>query len=465
MPLWAIRDRLSAASRSPSGGASFIDSIVDPAAVDPRGQVSDTDDRPRWLSPGSDVASRLFGDHPLPLRDQASVLGGEREQVGGNRERAPGPAEKDEIELAGRSGEPGVLEQCHRHEHGHDELGVGSVRGRGPPYDLVNCRRKISRPVDCGHSSDGESRAGRCLSRREKTANISHGSRNKAVHETHSRRAVLAGGASAAVGALAGCLGQDDDGETPGGSEGSDGTQAPFRDWLVTPESLGELGGNNRLYRFSYSTFLIAQTLQNGRASVLDIDPAVVDGSLVQLPALIFFGSFDRSGLETTVEDAEGYALTGEYESYRTAENAEAGTQFALGDEAVLIGQDLESWIDTRTGDGKQLEETTPVFTQLFDRLPSLDGSVTGQLGPPQGFDASLDGLEAWVNSAPEPVPGETITQRWVYAFDEQPSEDATGAIERELSGNPLIDEVTETTVDGAFLTVTGKSTRPESNN
>ncbi|PSP18731.1 hypothetical protein BRC62_02615 [Halobacteriales archaeon QH_10_67_13] len=293
------------------------------------------------------------------------------------------------------------------------------------------------------------------------------------MHETHSRRAVLAGGASAAVGALAGCLGQDDDAdeETPGDSgggdpdtSGSDDPQAPFRDWLVTPESIGALRGDNRVYRFSYSPFLIEQTLQSGRASVLDIDPAVVDGFLVQPPALIFLGSFDRSSLETTVEDAEGYALTGEYESYRTAENAEAGTRFALGDEAVLIGQDLELWIDTRTGDGRQLEETTPGFTRLFDRLPSLDGSVTGQLGPPQSFDASLDGLEAWVNSAPEPVPGETITQRWVYAFDEQPSEDATGAIERELSGNPLIDEVTETAVDGAFLTVTGESTLPESN-
>lgn len=284
------------------------------------------------------------------------------------------------------------------------------------------------------------------------------------MHETHSRRAVLASGASAAVGALAGCLGQDDDGETPGNSGGDD-PQAPFRDWLVTPESIGELRGDNRVYRFSYSPFLIEQTLQNGRASVLDIDPAAVDGFLVQLPALIFLGSFDRSGLETTVEDAGGYALTGEYESYRTAENAEAGTQFALGDEAVLIGQDLESWIDTRTGDSKQLEETTPVFTQLFDRLPSLDGSITGQLGPPQSFDAGLDGLEAWVNSAPEPIPGETVTQQWVYAFDERPSENAVGAIERELSGNPLVDEITETTVDSTLLTVTGESTLPESNN
>ncbi len=286
------------------------------------------------------------------------------------------------------------------------------------------------------------------------------------MHETHSRRTVLAGGASAAVGALAGCLGQDNDadGQTPGDSGGDD-PQAPFRDWLVTPESIGELRGDTRVYRFSYSPFLIEQTLRNGRASVLDIDPAAVDGFLVQLPAVIFFGSFDRSSLETTVEDTEGYVLTGQYESYRTAENAEAGTQFALGDEAVLLGQDLESWIDTQTGDGRQLEETTPVFTRLFDRLPSLDASVTGQLGPPQSFDASLDRLEAWVNSAPEPVPGETITQRWVYAFDEQPSEDAAGAIERELSGNPLIDEVTETTVDGVFLTVTGESTLPESNN
>ena len=312
------------------------------------------------------------------------------------------------------------------------------------------------------------------LSRREQTTHILHDSRNRTVHETYSRRAVLAGGASTVVGALAGCLGQDNDanGETPSNledddpnSSGSDGAQAPFGDWLVTPESISELRGDNRVYRFSYSSFLIEQTLQNGRASVLDIDPAAVDGFLIQTPALIFLGAFDRAGLETILEDMDGYTLTGEYESYRTAENAETGTQFALGDEAVLIGRDLELWIDARTGEDRRLEETTPVFTRLFDRLPRLTTSVVGQLGPPQSFDVDLDGLKAWVNSTPEPVPGKTTTQRWVYAFDEQPSEDTTRAIEQELSGNPLIDEVTETTVDSAFLTVTGESTLPESDN
>ena len=286
------------------------------------------------------------------------------------------------------------------------------------------------------------------------------------MDKTLSRRTALAGGVSV-IGALAGCLGQDGTDDNPGGDDPDpsdpDSAQAPFREWLAAPGSIGEPGGDNPTYRFNYTPFLIEQTLETGRASVLDIDPTDVDGSLTQTPALILLGSFDRSRLETSLENADGYALTGEYGSYRTAKHTDRDTRFALGEAAVLIGQSLELWIDTRTGDDERLEETTPVFTRLFDRLPSLDASIVGELGPPGSFTADLDGIDAWVNASPQLVSGETITQRWVYAFDEQPSEDIAQTIQQELSSSPLVGAITETAVDGEFLTVTGKSRLPES--
>lgn len=287
----------------------------------------------------------------------------------------------------------------------------------------------------------------------------------------HSRRAVLAGGASAVLGGLAGCLGQDDDGqddiadEAPRDNDSAtsepDSAQVPFRDWLVTPElAPGVSDDTNRVYRFEYVPGgFLSRTEQDrvqGRASVLDIDPAVLEGQLLQIPAVIYFGEFDQSALETAIEGADGYTLTGEYESYRTAQNTEAGTQFALGEEAVLIGRELELWIDTRTGANTRLEETTPVFTQLFDRVPT-GLNVAGQLGPPPTFEAELDSINAWISTTAEPIAGETVAQTWVYAFDGQPSEDSTQAVQQELSSNPLIGSITETTTDGRFLTVNGE--------
>jgi hypothetical protein len=300
----------------------------------------------------------------------------------------------------------------------------------------------------------------------------------------YSRRAILAGGTSAALAGLAGCLGQDDNGQpednqndtaddasgdTNSASSDPDSAQVNFRDWLVSPEVAPGISDNeNRIYRFEYipGSFL-AQTGQDqlsGRASVLDIDPTVLEGRLLQIPVVIYFGEFDQTALETAIESADGYTLTGEYGSYRTAQNTEAGTQFALGEEAVLIGQELETWIDTRTGVNDRLEQTTPVFTQLFDRVPT-DLNVAGQVGPPPTFEADFDSLTAWVSATPRPMAGETVTQTWVYVFNRQPSEDTAQAIQQELSGNALIDSITGTSTDGQFLTVTGELTLPDSEN
>lgn len=292
------------------------------------------------------------------------------------------------------------------------------------------------------------------------------------MNRRYSRRTVLAGGASAVLAGLAGCLSQDDDGQddtvdTYPGDSGSapsdlDSAQVPFRDWLVNPELAPGVGDNeDRVYRFEYVPGDFLTEIAQGRASVLDIDPAVVEGQLLQIPAVIYFGEFDQSALETAIESADGYTLTGDHESYRTARNTEAGTRFALGEEAVLIGRELELWIDTRIGANARLEETTSVFTQLFDQVPT-DLNVSGQFGPPPTFEADLDSINAWISASAKPTADGSVAQTWIYAFDGQPSEDTTQSIQQELSSGPLVDSITETATDGQFLTVNGELVSPD---
>lgn len=279
------------------------------------------------------------------------------------------------------------------------------------------------------------------------------------------RRFLTAVGTTAALG-TAGCLGSGDDtqDDTPA-SDGStcvpdeglqsagDTPQASFRDWLVVPENT-EIG----VSRFSYteSDQLIAQNLQ-GRASVLDIEPSAVDATLIQSLTLLLFGEFDRPAIESTIGDTDGYTLTGSYRSYRTARNTETDTQFAFDEEVVVVGNDLELWIDTHAGDRERLETSTPVFTELFDRAPTPN--VEGQPGPPpeEGFP---DDIDAWLVSLPGiGEDAEEIGQTWIYAFDDPPSDNDTQAVRQTLSSLPLVKCIDETATDGRFLRVTGAVT------
>lgn len=288
------------------------------------------------------------------------------------------------------------------------------------------------------------------------------------MRQSPSRRSLLALTASATLGTVAGCLGADDDTQNGDGDTDEESTvadvtpatpQVPFRDWLTDPDAID---GD----RFEYSEGQLEQVTQ-GRASVLDIDLGDVDAFLIQLPVLVIFGDFDVPALEATLEATDEYRLTDEYSSYRMAEPVDAddtdeegliASQFALGSDAVLVGRDLDRWIDTAAGDAERLETAYPVFEDVFATLPDR-ASVTGELGSPLGWD--IDGVTAWGHSLPTLDPGE-ITGTWTYAFDESPTTEQITAVEQQLAEIPLSGEVDETTTDGRFLTVTAALTLPD---
>lgn len=294
------------------------------------------------------------------------------------------------------------------------------------------------------------------------------------MSQTPSRRSLLTLAASATIGSAAACLELNNDPRNESQNTDShesreedldpitpDETQVKFQDWLTPPTD------NNSTGRFEYSELLIEQTLQ-GRASILNIDPDQVDGFLIQLPALIFFGDFDVSKLETSIEDTENYSLTREYESYWIAEPQPAeqtrddliASQFALGKHTVLLGRDLERWIDTQNGDREGLTERYSVFTALFDRLPDRT-NIVGQLDPPPTWDIEPDILEGWGSSLPS-YDGDSVTQTWVYALTDQPTAEHTRIIEQNLSESVLSEGIDQTDTDGQFLTVSGTVSIPE---
>ena len=298
------------------------------------------------------------------------------------------------------------------------------------------------------------------------------------MQHTPSRRSLLALTASATIGGIAGCLDDDETQDGADATDDSDGTadqpadqdddaaitdidpaspQVAFRDWLTDPDAIDTT-------RFEYNEALLEQTTV-GRADVLDLDIADVDAFLIQLPAYIIFGDFDVSRLETTLDSADEYQLTGEYESYRRAEPLDTDdsgdglieSQFALSSDTILIGRDLDRWIDTKNGAADRLADTYPVFNDLFERLPDRT-NVAGQVGPPPTWD--VDGIVAWGSSSPSLDPG-AVTSTWVYAFEEQPTSEQTEAVEENLP-DPLIESIDQTATDGRFFTVTGTIRIPD---
>lgn len=292
-----------------------------------------------------------------------------------------------------------------------------------------------------------------------------------------SRRSLLALTASTTIGSLAGCLGTGDeedgeDGEGEGEGETTD-PQDPsvqFRDWLTDPDLIDtdRVGGT----RFEYTEAgpeqpeRVAEDLTRGRASVLALDSDDVDAYLIQLPATVLFGEFDVSAAETAIKATDEFQLTGEYGSYRTAGPRESdgsdgglvGSQFAIGTDAILIGRDLELWIDTHDGEAERLFESYPVFEEIFERLPDRT-NVSGTVGSPPTWEEELE-IDAWGLSLPTLAPGE-ITQTWVYAFDDQPTAEQVQLVEQNLAG-PLVESIDQTETDDRFVTITGTIEVPD---
>jgi len=268
------------------------------------------------------------------------------------------------------------------------------------------------------------------------------------------RRELLTVLAGSGFAGFAGCVGNGDDAQN-----GDETTDVAFREWLTNPDV-------TETTRFEYSETQIEQAIE-GRLTVLNLDPQQVEGYLIQLPALILFGDFDVSRLEATLEETDEYRLAETYESYRMAypldtEESDDGlveSQFALGTDAVLLGRDLDLWIDTQNGDSERLEESYPIFEDLFRRLPDQT-NVTGQLGRPPTWEEGPDGLEAWGTSVPTLDPGE-ITQTWIYAFTESPTTNQIERVEQNLS-DTIVESIDQTETDNRFLTVTGTVLIPD---
>lgn len=277
-----------------------------------------------------------------------------------------------------------------------------------------------------------------------------------------SRRSVLAGAGTLALAGLAGCTSGGSESDTTSATDGTAaatvGTTesdtpsvdwdevADFRTWLTEYSTLPSSNA-----RFDYQSVALDDLVESGRASFLDLSVENVDGFLSQSANAVYPGEFDADGLTTTIEESADHEVTGEHEGYTTAEAVETGTDFAVGDDAVLAGSELSVWIDTHLGERERLEEAAPVFTRIFERLPDR-GLVTGQYGPPAGGEIDAEAIEAWGHSLSSLDADEGT---WVYALEPGTSGDAVDELASELGASAFTTEVTDRAVDGRFVTFT----------
>jgi hypothetical protein len=298
------------------------------------------------------------------------------------------------------------------------------------------------------------------------------------MQERPSRRSVLAATGTLAAAALAGCTGGGSSDATtssdPTDATAADATTetteatattadaapsvdwdevAAFRTWLTDYSTLPSSN-----HRFDYQSVGLDRLVSSGRAAFLDLSTDDVAGFLTQSANALYLGDFDAGSLDDAVEASENHELTGEYEGYATAEATEAGTEFALGGDAVLAGSGLTEWIDAHRGARPRLEETDLVFTRIFRRLPDRE-VVTAQRGPPAGGEIDAEAIDAWGTSMPSLRP-ESAT--WVYALAPDTSGAEVDELASELAASAFTEEVTDRTVDGRFATFTATVALPE---
>lgn len=287
---------------------------------------------------------------------------------------------------------------------------------------------------------------------------------------TPSRRSLLASAGTVLAG-FAGCSGGDSGTEgspdrtttaTPGTGTPSrtvdappvdwDGV-APFRTWLTDHTTLPSSN-----YRFDYQRTGLEDLLGTGRVSVFDLSAAEVSGFLTQSGNAIYLGSFDGDALAEALASSSDHERTGSHAGYATATSADGVTEFAVGDDAVLAGSDLDAWIDAHRGERPRLEEVYPVFTLLLSRLAAR-GIVTAQLGPPTGSDLPGDAVYAWGNAM---AAADADEATWVYVTADSPTESLVADIEATLADSPLVAGVDDVTVEGRVVTLVGTPAAPE---
>ncbi len=278
--------------------------------------------------------------------------------------------------------------------------------------------------------------------------------------------------------AATGCLGRGEDGdgsngtdtggnttdstgdgtESSNGDEGGEAEPTGFRSWL-TDERLREDSNLRFDYARGYTEAFVGE-----RVEPLDLSSESVDGHVTQSGTTAHLGEFDVGEMTDRVEAADGFRTTGEYEGYVVSEGSlEAGDRevsfpVAVGEDAVLVGDNYEAAIDAHLGDRETIEEVEPDFGVLFDELP-LDeaASVAGQYGTPTGTGSSVSDYVSVSGTAHEtPTGGDTT---WVYVFDD--ADDVTPKRAGILASSITAGEVNDTGTDGRVVRLEGELTVP----
>ncbi|AFZ72892.1 hypothetical protein [Natronobacterium gregoryi] len=284
------------------------------------------------------------------------------------------------------------------------------------------------------------------------------------MDHTVTRRSVVA----LAAAGLAGCLGsdsngheeekdEDDDTDHDGGGDSRPPepperdldpdweTASTFRSWLLEDTAMD---GNRR---FDYTEVFPEETdLGEGFPDGLGISTETVDGHLVQSFTQVFFGRFDAAAILENVADADDVEEVDEYAGYAVLEDEVRGEtrRIAVGESAIVVGDDYERRIDAHRGEYERLEEADPEFTHLFRQLPH-DETVTAHYGPPMADNVDIDGIYLWGVSSESPTADE-LTWVFVFAREEDLTEETVSGLET-ISG-----DVVESSMEGRTAIVVG---------
>ena len=236
------------------------------------------------------------------------------------------------------------------------------------------------------------------------------------------------------------------------------GVDQGFRSWL-TDERLREASN----LRFDYARGY-TETFVGRRVEALELPPERIDGHVTQSGTVVHLGGFDVGATADRIEAADDLRRTGEYEGYVVAEGAvEAGDRrvgfpVAVGEDAVVVGENYEAAIDAHRGNRETLEEVEPTVGVLFDELPLGDAaSVAGQLGAPTGTGSTLAEYVSVSGTAHEKRRGGDTT--WVYVFED--ADDVTPKRAGILASSIRLSEVPDTATDGRVVRLEGEMTLP----
>ncbi len=302
------------------------------------------------------------------------------------------------------------------------------------------------------------------------------------------RDLLLAGGGTAAAGALAGCLGiLGGDGGGDGGDGG--GVDPPeYANWFYDPAAIE---GQNRyaFTRFELGTLrsnrealgedvvdtlsdILAGPVTDVGADAAAVDRAVFLSDSVDAPApSIHAGSVDADAVATTLED-RGFSQATEHRGYRIYVGPDGGVGFGLGSAGVLrtpgTGEEavqsiLEAMVDARTGNGDR-------YVDANEGLRHLTASVGERLyvtGDPHeryvetSTDASDPRFAGEVaNGRRVALDGEDAAVAYLVVFDGTDSVDV-GAVEewaQAAQEDGLFARASDvsTSRDGRVVTVSG---------